>query len=133
MSALLQSYHLGFQTLKVQKHATQIYSDLKLISRRFEKHFDGIRLLRVNTSFSFDPNSRLSKSKGANISDSVIKVIPIQAENNEGNEFLINVTGLFLSESLTTIKPIKNPEDKEDEFQWGQLSAEKSRIKSINN
>ncbi len=100
---------------------------------KFEKHFDGIRLLRVNTSFSFDPNSRLSKSKGANISDSVIKVIPIQAENNEGNEFLINVTGLFLSESLTTIKPIKNPEDKEDEFQWGQLSAEKSRIKSINN
>ena len=46
MSALLQSYHLGFQTLKVQKHATQIYNDLKLISTRFEKHFDGIRDLR---------------------------------------------------------------------------------------
>ena len=26
LSALLQSYHLGFQTLKVQKHATQIYA-----------------------------------------------------------------------------------------------------------
>ena len=25
LSALLQSYHLGFQTLKVQQHATQIY------------------------------------------------------------------------------------------------------------
>ena len=48
LSALLQSYHLGFQTLKVQKHATQIYSDLKLISRRFEKHFDGIIDLRKN-------------------------------------------------------------------------------------
>ena len=46
LSALLQSYHLGFQTLKVQKHATQIYNDLKLISRRFEKHFDGIVDLR---------------------------------------------------------------------------------------
>ena len=46
LSALLQSYHLGFQTLKVQKHATQIYSDLKFISRRFEKHFDGIIDLR---------------------------------------------------------------------------------------
>ncbi len=46
LSALLQSYHLGFQTLKVQKHATQIYNDLKLISRRFEKHFDGIIDLR---------------------------------------------------------------------------------------
>ncbi len=36
LSALLQSYHLGFQTLKVQKHATQIYNDLKLISRRLK-------------------------------------------------------------------------------------------------
>ena len=34
LSALLQSYHLGFQTLKVQQHATQIYSDLRNISSR---------------------------------------------------------------------------------------------------
>ena len=46
LSALLQSYHLGFQTLKVQQHATQIYGDLRNISSRFEKHFDGIKDLR---------------------------------------------------------------------------------------
>jgi DNA recombination protein RmuC len=46
LSALLQSYHLGFQTLKVQKHATQIYGDLRSISSRFEKHFSGIIDLR---------------------------------------------------------------------------------------
>jgi len=46
LSALLQSYHLGFQTLKVQEHATQIYGDLRNISSRFEKHFDGIKDLR---------------------------------------------------------------------------------------
>ena len=46
LSALLQSYHLGFQTLKVQKHATQIYGDLRNIATRFEKHFDGIIDLR---------------------------------------------------------------------------------------
>ena len=46
LSALLQSYHLGFQTLKVQQHATQIYSDLRNISSRFEKHFEGIKDLR---------------------------------------------------------------------------------------
>lgn len=46
LSALLQSYHLGFQTLKVQKHATQIYGDLRNISTRFEKHFSGIVDLR---------------------------------------------------------------------------------------
>ena len=46
LSALLQSFQLGFQTLKVQQHATQIYSDLKNISSRFEKHFAGIKDLR---------------------------------------------------------------------------------------
>ena len=46
LSAVLQSYHLGFQTLKVQKHATQIYGDLRNIASRFEKHFDGIIDLR---------------------------------------------------------------------------------------
>jgi len=43
---LLQAYHLGFQTLKVQKHATNIYSDLRLITTRFEKHFMGIAEVR---------------------------------------------------------------------------------------
>ena len=46
LSALLQSYHLGFATLKIQKHASQIYSDLRNISSRFDKHFDGIKDLR---------------------------------------------------------------------------------------
>ncbi len=46
MSALIQSFHLGFQTLKVQKHATQIYDDLKIITTRFAKHFDNIIVLR---------------------------------------------------------------------------------------
>ena len=46
LSALLQSYHLGFQTLKVQYNATQIYGDLRNITARFEKHFLGITVLR---------------------------------------------------------------------------------------
>ena len=46
LCAILQAYHLGFQTLKVQKHATQIHDDLKNITSRFEKHFDGIKNLR---------------------------------------------------------------------------------------
>ena len=46
LSAYLQSLHMGFQTLKVQKHATQIYNDLRNISSRFNKHFDGIVSLR---------------------------------------------------------------------------------------
>ncbi len=46
LSAYLQSLHMGFQTLKVQKHATEIYDHLKTISTRFSKHFDNILILR---------------------------------------------------------------------------------------
>jgi len=46
LSAFLQSLHMGFQSLRVQKHATQIYDDLRNISSRFNKHFDGIISLR---------------------------------------------------------------------------------------
>ena len=75
LSALLQSYHLGFQTLKVQKHATQIYNDLKLISRRFEKHFDGIVDLRkkleqaMTTTDSFGRDARSIMNTLNNIKD----------------------------------------------------------------
>mgnify|MGYP001479159136 FL=1 len=75
LSALLQSYHLGFQTLKVQKHATQIYNDLKLISRRFEKHFEGIVDLRkkleqaMTTTDSFGRDARSIMNTLNNIKD----------------------------------------------------------------
>jgi len=46
LCAIIQAYHLGFQTLKVQKHATQIYDDLKNISTRFLKHFDNVLVVR---------------------------------------------------------------------------------------
>jgi len=100
---------------------------------KFEKHFDTIRLTRVNTNFYFDEESALSKSSGANISDSVIKVFPINSMNKEENEFLINVTSLFSSESLTPIKPIPYPEGPPPDFVWGQLSTEKTRILSFHN
>ena len=37
---------MGFQSLKVQKGATEIYNHLKSISTRFAKHFDNIISLR---------------------------------------------------------------------------------------
>jgi len=46
LSAYLQSLHMGFQSLKVQKGATEIYNHLKTITTRFSKHFDNIIILR---------------------------------------------------------------------------------------
>jgi DNA recombination protein RmuC len=46
LSSVLQAYDMGFQTLKVQKHATEIYDDLRNITSRFIRHFSGIVELR---------------------------------------------------------------------------------------
>ncbi len=77
LSALLQSYHLGFQTLKVQKHATQIYGDLRNISLRFEKHFDGIKDLRkkleqaISATDNFGRDARSIMNTLGNIKDPI--------------------------------------------------------------
>ena len=44
--ALIQSFHLGFTSLKLQKNATQIFKDLNTISTRFSRHFDNVIVLR---------------------------------------------------------------------------------------
>ena len=100
---------------------------------KFEKHFETLRLIRVNTAFSMDSWTALSKSSGANISNSVIKVFSIKAKDQDKKEFLINVSGLFLSESLTKIAPIPYPEGPPPKFKWGNMSSEKSRILSLLN
>ena len=46
LSSILQAFHMGFHTLKVQKHATQIHDDLRNITNRFAKHFSGVVVLR---------------------------------------------------------------------------------------
>ena len=46
LSGYLQSLHMGFQSLSIQKNATEIYDHLKKISTRFLKHFDNIIVLR---------------------------------------------------------------------------------------
>ena len=90
---------------------------------KIEKHFETLRLSRINTSYILNKKTALSKSEGANVSDSVLSSLSIKAKNKEENRFLINVTGLFLSEELTPIKPIPSPFENEKSFRWGQVSS----------
>ena len=83
LSAFLQALHMGFQTLKVQKHATQIHDDLKRITTRFDRHFDGIRELRkkledaigVTDNFGRDARSIMRTLEGIKDPEEVEKVI----------------------------------------------------------
>ena len=96
LSALLQSYHLGFQTLKVQQHATQIYNDLRNISSRFEKHFDGIKELRkkleqaMQATDSFGRDARSIMNTLGNIKDPEQVEIASKNENVEKLNSSIN-------------------------------------------
>ena len=86
LSAYLQSLHMGFQTLKVQKHATEIYDHLKTISTRFSNHFDNIYKLRKKLEDamavvdSFGKDARSITRTLENIKD------PEQIENAVKNE-----------------------------------------------
>ena len=98
------------------------------------KHFETLRLERVLTSYRFDPEQAISKSSGANTSNSAIQVLPIKAYSENKEKFLINITGLLLSESLTKIVPVSDPDNPHsDMMRWGNVSSEKSRIRSIHN
>ena len=97
-----------------------------------EKTYESIKLTRINTNFQFKENDQLAKSKGSNVSDSVIAVIPIKAKNEDENSFLVDITGLLLSESLTSLKPISSP-DSGPSFRWGGISPKKSSIRGIFN
>jgi len=75
LSSILQAFHMGFQTLKVQKHATQIHDDLKKLSTRFEKHFfliDGLRKKleeAMSYTIDFGKSARSIKNTLENIQD----------------------------------------------------------------
>ena len=84
LSAYLQSLHMGFQTLKVQKHATEIYDHLKTISTRFSKHFDNVLVLRkkleeaIKVTEDFGRDARSIKN--------VLESIKNRDENDENDD-----------------------------------------------
>ena len=89
LCAIIQAYHLGFQTLKVQKHATQIHDDLKNITSRFEKHFENIKTLRkkleeaMKVTDDFGRDARSISRTLENIKDPEQVEIAAETENVE--------------------------------------------------
>ncbi len=89
LSAYLQSLHMGFQSLKVQKGATEIYNHLKTITTRFEKHFDNIITLRkkleeaMSVVDKFGTDARSISRTLENIKDPEQVEKAVQTENVE--------------------------------------------------
>ena len=84
------------------------FADNKIISIR--RHFNRIEFVNDNASFYFDPDSALSRAADANISDAVIAVQDIVAEDEGSGTILIKADDIFLKESLQQIKGPPNPD-----------------------
>ncbi|HRG36356.1 MAG TPA: zinc-dependent metalloprotease, partial [Chitinophagales bacterium] len=98
---------------------------------KVEKYFDRIDFVLQNTNYYFDEKNNLSKAKDANINQSLFLSEKIVAAT--GKTYLIDADNLFLSESVTQIKPSKMPGERPDAFSLGTLNSKKSKYLAVKN
>ena len=100
---------------------------------KVKKHYNKIEFVSQNTSFYFDPESAISKSKDANTSEGIMATVKIEAHDKKEGLYLIKADGLFLKETLSQIKPPRFPGSSPMAFKLGNLDKTKTKINSIKN
>ena len=98
-----------------------------------EKYFDKIEFITQNTSFYFDPENPISKSKEANISKGIIASLKIEAHDDKEGLYLIKADDLFLKETFSQVKPASRPGTPPTAFKLGSLDKGKTKIESVKN
>ncbi|MBT5332184.1 MAG: DUF5117 domain-containing protein, partial [Porticoccaceae bacterium] len=94
--------------------------------RRF---YDRIEFVSENFSFYFDPDNALSRAAESNISDAILAVEAIVAEDEESGDILIDADSVFLGENLLQVKyPLDEDDDPSSTFALGSLDDGKSKI-----
>ncbi len=106
------------------------FGDNKIISIR--RHFKRIEFVNDNTAFYFDPDNALSRAADANISDAILAIQEIVAEDEDSGTILIKADDIFLKESLQQIKQAPDPDpNAEKTFELGALSETKNKIYEV--
>ena len=105
------------------------YKDSKIF--KIEKYFNKIEFITQNTSFYFDPDKAVSKSKEANTSKGNMASLKIEASDKDKGLYLIKAGDLFLKETLSQIKPASSPGGSPTAFKLGNLDKGKTKINSI--
>ncbi|WP_179335097.1 zinc-dependent metalloprotease [Winogradskyella costae] len=100
---------------------------------KVKKYYDKIEFVSQNTSFYFNPESAISKSKDANTSEGIMATVKIEAHDDKEGLYLIKADDLFLKETLTQIKPPRFPGASPMAFTLGNLDKTKTKINSIKN
>lgn len=106
------------------------FGDNKIISIR--RHFKRIEFVNDNAAFYFDPDNALSRAADANISDAILAVQDIVAEDEDSGALLIKADDIFLKESLQQLKPAPDPDpNAEKTFELGTLSETRNKIYEV--
>jgi len=100
---------------------------------KINKYFNKIEFVTQNTSFYFDPNNAISRSKDANMSEGNMASLKIEAYDKEKGLYLIKADDLFLKETLGQLKPPRFPGQKPTAFTLGNLDKNKTKINAIRN
>lgn len=100
---------------------------------KIKKYFDKIEFVTQNTSFYFDPESPLAKSKDANISLGNMASLKIEAHDKKDGLYLVKADDLFLKETLLQIKPPSRPGTPPTAFKLGSLDKGKTKVNEIKN
>lgn len=100
---------------------------------KVKKFFNKIEFVSQNTSFYFDPENAISKSKDANTSEGIMAAVKIEAHDKKEGLYLIKADGLFLKETFAQVKPPRFPGSSPMAFTLGNLDKSKTKINTINN
>ena len=100
---------------------------------KVKKFYNKIEFVSQNTSFYFDPENAISKSKDANTSEGIMATVKIEAHDKKEGLYLIKADGLFLKETFSQVKPPRFPGASPVAFTLGNLDKNKTKINSIKN
>jgi len=126
------------------------YRDQRVV--RFDKHYDRLEAVEVNTAFYFDEDNAISRAKDANISDSVLAAMDIIAVTEgeesddaaaseedgaeadvESDRYLVKANKLFLSQALHRVAPTSPPGAELSPFSIGELARDRTKFADIRN
>jgi len=97
---------------------------------KVQKSFDKLEFVRVNTSFYYDPQNPVSKTKEIDKPEAIFTTEKIIAEDSTG--YLVNADALFLSEKMDPVKPVTQPTlFSVPRFNLGGLNPAKSKYHSV--
>ncbi len=97
---------------------------------KVQKSFDKLEFSRVNTRFWYDPANAVSKTAEVDKPEAVFLAEKVNAEDGDG--YLINADGLFISEKLDGVKPLIPPGPFASMFfNLGSLNPAKSKYYEV--